>query len=263
MQNIKLFISLAFRSEGTKQYYNDAIYDFNAIHMRKYIQALGKEIISSAQGMEDSQVSEIEFGIGAFNNQLVSDMEDLYELINKNFRLSRNVKVVLHATPGGMDFYKFTVGRHFHDAEIILEFPSLNNEDLINKGYKSNKDQIIEILKLSHDLQYPSLSVEIDNGEYLNETLELLSQYKLLSVYFKNKLNENQLNKVQNVLKPVGYKYLDNYFSRSASSLTETEQLGSGINAINRFSDISYKNTDDLDLYLQYSDDFEKIAHKI
>lgn len=263
MQDIKIYISLAFRSEGNRDFCKEAVYDFNAKDMREYISALKKEIITSSDGMDDSIVKVIEFGIGAFNNQLVSDMEDIYSLINKHFNVARNAKVILHATPGGMDFYKFTIGRHFNNAEIILEFPSVDNDDLLRQGYNSDPKQLEEVFKLSNDLQYPSLSCIIDNGKYMTETIAFLSKQKIVSISFTDTLSAAQEEVASSMLIPAGFIYSENCYTKKDLQLTDTDQLGIGLNAISTFDNISYQNTSDLNLYLKNSEDFQIIAHKI
>lgn len=261
MNNIKLFISLAFRSEGNSSYFPDAIYDFNAKDMREYIKALKSEIIASSNGMEDIKISLIEFGIGAFNNHIVSDIEDIYALILEKFNVTKDVRVILNATPGGMNLYKFTVGRHMNNAEIILNFPSINDEDLKDKGYKTTKDEITEVFKLSYDLEYPAFSCRIDNGKYLSETISFLKKYNLKSISFNEALSQEKLKEIETDLN--NYLYADGYFRKDNNTETPKDVLGVGINAISTFDNISYKNTADLNLYLRCSEDFETIAHKI
>ncbi len=263
MENIKLFISLAFRKEGKPEAHPEAIFNLEPITMRNYLEALKKEIIASSVGTEDCLVTEIEFGIGSFTHQVISDMEDLYRLIQTHYHVDKKVRVTLFATPAGLDFYKFTIGRHFNQAAITMEFPSFDPEDLKSHGYSSTEASIQGILKQAFDLQYPALECRIEPNQHLQATLEILAPAKISAICFMRPLTQQQKDLGETTLSPYGFKWDQQAFRKQPFHSTPLDQIGCGINAVTIFENIAYQNTADLSTYLEYSEDFEKIAHPI
>ena len=254
MEQIKLFISLAFRKEGLASQYPDCIFDFSAKEINEYINALKKEITAASNGCENCQVIEIELGNGSYAHYSSIYIEEIIEHVKQCFHVAKDVHVTLHSSCANFTFYSATIARQLNHATIIIDVPSFNENILHDYNYHTSVQTMKEALQIGFDQQLRDFIVEIDPSiDFVSCLEQLATTTKVKKITFTHELNEKE--KV--LFEPYKDCFEVHTFKES------NDQIGVGLGAISIMQDVKYKNTNDLAFYLENAEDFEKIASKL
>ncbi len=254
MEEIKLNISLAFRKEGANEFNSESVYDLDGGKMNRYLNALKKEMEAGKEDNADFLVSAISFNNGSYSHYAINDIQDLYEAIKANFNVSKDVKVSIHTTPIAFNFFRLMCAKQLNKAEIILEIPTANEELLTKWNYESLK-KCEEASELVFNEAYANSAILLDSEhqsiELLRESIEHFSSH-IHHFYFTKPLSDEQLANLGDIP------------GISSEGINVTckamNELGVGLNAHTNIYGNKAKNTGDLELYLNHSDDFEKIT---
>ena len=254
MEQIKLFISLAFRKEGLATQYPDCIFNFTAKEINEYINALKKEITAASIGCENCQVTEIELGNGSYAHYSSIHIEEIINHVKASFHVAQDVHVTLHCSCANFTFYSATIARQLNHATIVIDVPSLNENILRDYNYHTNVRTMREALQIGFDQQLKNFIIEIDPSIDFEDCLEqLATTTKVKKITFTHELNEKE--------KALFEPYKDRFEIHTFQEVND--QIGVGLGAISIMQDVKYKNTNDFAFYLENADDFEKIASKI
>ena len=268
MDSIRLFISLPFQRDGIAREYPDCIRDFRAPELNRYLHALREEIASAAEGLEDCQVSELVFGVGSFCHIPSDDLEALYDLIGKSFRLSRRVDVSLQAAPRGFDFFRLTSAKHLNQAMIRFLTPSLDAEALREAGF-CQAEEIIEALDVCFQAGYHRFCCVVSPArnptpELFRRTLSGLLQKGPCGFCFDGGLSEEQRRIVSETLGGAYRETLEGWFlPGSVPPHAAIDQIGCGLASVTQVGEVRVQASSDLDFYCAHAADFEALVHPI
>lgn len=268
MDQIRLFISLPFQRDGTARDYPDCIRDFRAPELNRYLHALREEIASAAGGLEDCQVTELVFGVGSFCHIPADNLEDLYSLIGKHFRLSLQVAVTLQAAPRGFDFFRLTAAKHLNQALIRFLTPSLDDDALREAGF-CPAEELLNALDVCFQAGYHRFCCVVSPArnattEQLRRTLDGLLQKGPCGFCFDGELSEDQRRIVIETLDGPYSETPDGWFLPGTAPVhAEMDQIGCGLAAVTQVGGVRVQASDDLDYYCEHAADFEALVHPI
>ncbi len=268
MDKIRLFISLPFQRDGRAQDYPDCIREFKAPELNRYLTALREEIASAGEGMEDCQVTELVFGTGSICHIPPDDLEELYALIGKHFRVSPKVQISLQATPRGFDFFRLTAAKHLNQAMLYFLTPSLDESVLQGLSFPA-QTEVLTALDVCFQAGYHRFCCMVSpkwnpaDGQ-LEATLRLLLQKGPCGFRFDSPLNVEQRRAVLSVLGERFEETPEGWFlPDTAPQREEIDQIGCGLAAITQVGDVRVQASSDLDFYCAHATDFEALVHPI
>lgn len=268
MEAVKLFISLPFQKDGTEEAFPGRLRAFRAPELNRYLDALRREIRSAAEGMEDTEVSALEFGFGSFCHIPPDDLAALYSLIGSCFRLKPGLRVTLNATPRGFDFYRLNAARQAGEAQIRFLTPCVQDEGLRAAGF-GTAEELLGALDVCFQAGYHRFVCELSpachpTAAALADSLGKLLQKRPEGFTFDAQLTPEQRETAARLLCPSYVERPEGFFlPRAVPVEPEEDQLGCGLGAVTRFGGAAVRNTTDFDFYCEHAEDFELIAKPI
>lgn len=263
MDNIRLFLSLPFQRDGNAADYPDCVKQFRARELDRYLQALRAEIVSAAEGLEDCLVTELECGVGSFCHIPSDELEALFDLVRRHYRLSPHAAVSLRAAPSGFDFYRLTAAKHLNEARIDFLTPCLDDDRLAELGF-CKAEAILNALDVCFQAGYHRFTCLLSPrchsiAEELGASAASLAQKKPGAIRFDAPLTPEEREAVASALggsyHPDGDAWLREGFSLARDE--SLDQIGCGLAAVSKAGETLVKATADFDFYCEHSTEFE------
>ncbi len=265
MEPIRLFISLPFLTCGREEDYPLCLRRFRAPELRRYLEALRREIPAAAEGLEDCAVTEVEFGLGSFTHLPPEDLEALYRLIGKHFRLEKHCAVTLQAAPAGFDFFRLNAARHMDQAWLRFLIPSLDAEQLRAAAF-GTPEEALAALEVCYQDNYHRFTCRLSpkynpTPEILRASLTGLLAKRPGGFLFDAPLGDEERALVRETL-PAEYRETPQGWLRGdlEPPAPAAGQVGCGLGAVTRFGDSEARSSTDFDFYCAHSDDFELLV---
>ena len=276
------FLSFPMEKEGWKQ----------------YLEALKREIKSSAFLSGEYEVSSVFFGGGTPSYLPAEEIGTILEKLKSSFLFRSDAEISLEANPGTVTAEKLAVYRRAGIGRISFGCQSTDNRELLKLGRIHTFEEFLESWQLARQEGFTNLNVDLMSGlpgqsvsswESSLRTIaklgpEHISAYSLIleegtPFFEKQELlelpdeeNERQMyERTCEILAEYGYHQYeisnyakDGYECRhNLGYWTGTEYLGLGLGASSLLNHIRYRNTEDFGLYCRQSGQTEQIREVV
>ena len=249
-----------------------------------YILALARELAANADEFRDCRVEAIRLGCGTASIMSGNDFDQLCRLIRERYDVAENAPVTMRCSPADINGANQPFYNRNHVTRYDLEFYSLEPQDYIHLDYLNYMDQLPYIssgfLRAS---QRPVMGFILLYGKktvskwgfrhsVLETTRRPVSHVILQKCAGEDQLDEagcaKQLTEAAELLTEAGYhEYLPRRWAKEGSedrfwteAATGTSVLAFGLGAYTSIDGAVSRNTTDLELYLNHSDDYAAIT---
>ena len=252
--------------------------------VHRYILALARELAANAGEFSDCRVEAIRLGFGTASIMNGNDFDQLCRLIRERYDLAENAALSMRTSPGDINGANQPFYNRNHVTRYDLELYSLEPQDFVHLNYLNYMDQLPYIssgfLRAS---QRPVMGIVLLYGKktvsrwgfrhsLLETTRRPFSHVLLQKCAGTDMLDEKdcegQLAEAAELLTAAGYhEYLPRRWAKEGSddlfwtkAAAGTPVLAFGLGAETCIDGAASKNTDDMELYLNYSGEYEKIT---
>ena len=266
--------------------------------IKKYVEALKREINKCKIGKEDYMVKTIYFGGGTPSFIESKYTVEILEAIKEKFNISKNAEITIEINPGTVteeklkDYYEVGINR------ISFGLQSTNSQLLKLVGRIHSYSSFLEGYNLARKTGFKNINVDLmiglpvqtlkDVQKDLSRIIELnpehVSVYSLIveegtrieekiknkELYLPSeKLERKMYWEVKKKLEEAGYIHYEisnfakaGYESKhNLSCWNQEEYLGFGLAAHSYFNNVRYSNTDDFEEYFDWPEN-SKIIHE-
>ena len=266
--------------------------------IKKYVEALKREINKCKIGKEDYMVKTIYFGGGTPSFIESKYIVEILEAIKEKFNISKNAEITIEINPGTVieeklkDYYEVGINR------ISFGLQSTNSQLLKLVGRIHSYSSFLEGYNLARKTGFKNINVDLmiglpvqtlkDVQKDLSRIIELnpehVSVYSLIveegtrieekiknkELYLPSeKLERKMYWEVKKKLEEAGYIHYEisnfakaGYESKhNLSCWNQEEYLGFGLAAHSYFNNVRYSNTDDFEEYFDCPEN-SKIIHE-
>ena len=266
--------------------------------IKKYVEALKREINKCKIGKEDYMVKTIYFGGGTPSFIESKYIVEILEAIKEKFNISKNAEITIEINPGTVteeklkDYYEVGINR------ISFGLQSTNSQLLKLVGRIHSYSSFLEGYNLARKTGFKNINVDLmiglpvqtlkDVQKDLSRIIELnpehVSVYSLIveegtrieekiknkELYLPSeKLERKMYWEVKKKLEEAGYIHYEisnfakaGYESKhNLSCWNQEEYLGFGLAAHSYFNNVRYSNTDDFEEYFDWPEN-SKIIHE-
>lgn len=278
MPDLKLCVSVPFRSYGDASYFKDAVFGANDAVKAEYARALVADIEASAQEMEDFRVTSVEFGPAPLDALDTRSLQAVMRAIRKRYSVTPDACLYGYALPGGVsaDLMGFVRGAGFHHLE--LQLLSADPRALKRIGMPPSADYL-QVTRYVMEMSGGGVAagVEVDaglGGGWLDvlHSLQAACDFEGSYVRVTGVTAGELFEQCARYLEKRGYAYQAEacgpgaVFCRAGFALPTAEpvaQLGFGLGALTRLEGAVCQTTRDLRCYCAHSDDFAQIARVV
>ena len=249
-----------------------------------YILALARELAANADEFGDCRVEAVRLGGGTASMMSGNDFDQLCRLIRDRYDVTENASFTMRCSPADINGANQPFYNRNHVTRYDLEFYSLEPQDYIHLDYLNYMDQLPYIssgfLRAS---QRPVMGFVLLYGKktvskwgfrhsVLETTRRPVSHVILQRCAGEDRLDEagcaQQLAEAAELLSEAGFhEYLPGRWAKEGSEdrfWTEAAAgnpvLAFGLGAYTCIDGAVSRNTTDLDLYLNHSDDYAAIT---
>ncbi len=258
----------------------------NSDLVRRYVLALARELAANAEEFSDCRVEAVRLGGGTASIMNGADFDRLCRLIRERYDVAEGAGFSMRVSPADINGANQPFYNRNHVTRYDLEFYSLEPQDFIHLDWLNYMDQLPYIssgfLRAS---QRPVMGFVLLYGKktvsrygfrhsVLETTRRPVSHVILQKCAGEDRMDEEscerQLQEAAELLTAAGYReYLpqrwakegceDLFWTKAAAG---TPVLGFGLGAVTCIDGAVSKNTEDLELYLDRSGDYEAITAK-
>jgi oxygen-independent coproporphyrinogen-3 oxidase len=249
-----------------------------------YIMALAKELAANAEEFQDCRIKAIRLGGGTASIMNGTDFDNLCRLIRERYDLAEDAGITMRTSPADINGANQPFYNRNHVTRYDLEFFSLEPQDFIHLDYLNYLDQLPYIssgfLRAS---QRPVMGIILLYGKktvsrwgfrrsVLEATRKPFSHVLLQKCAGEDQLDDEscsaQLTEAAGLLSEAGFvEYLPKRWAKPGcedlfwtEAAAGTPVLGFGLGAKTCIDGAFSCNTDDLQLYLKESGNYEAIT---
>lgn len=244
-------------------------------------------------------VTTIFFGGGTPSILEGSQMQRIMTALEKHFQIAEDAEISMEANPGTLTEEKLSAYREAGINRISLGLQSANNEELMRLGRIHTYEEFLESYELARKCGFDNINIDLISAipkqtvksweESLKQIIKLnpehISAYSLIveeGTTFANLYGEGtegakelpseedereMYHRTEALLKEAGYhRYeISNYAKKgkecrhNVGYWERKNYLGIGLGASSLVDNVRYKNTDDLEYYIQYASKLSKI----
>ena len=267
--------------------------------IKKYIEALKKEIISQSELAKDYVVTSVFFGGGTPSILSGTQMKILLKTIYKTFCIADKAEISMEANPGTVTKRKLKAYRNAGINRISFGLQSTNDKELKVLGRIHTYKEFLKSFSLARECGFDNINVDLISA-IPNQTVESwetsvrnilklepehISAYSLIveegtpfyEAYGEGAPLEELLpseederlmyQRTEELLEEAGYhRYeISNYAKKGKECRhnlgywERKEYLGLGLGSSSLIRNARFKNCDDLELYMEHSDDILQI----
>ena len=248
---------------------------------------------------EDIQVTSIFLGGGTPSILTATHIRKIFQTLYKIFKISRDAEITIEANPGTVTKEKLDVYKQVGINRISFGLQSTNNDELRMLGRIHTYEEFLESYKLARECGFDNINIDLMSAipkqtlESWERTLqkvirlkpEHISAYSLIieegtpfaEIYGEGKTGEKELpseeeerriyKRTEELLEVAGYhRYeISNYAKegrRCKHNLGYWERknyLGLGLGAASLVDNVRYRNTEDLNFYMEHASELNVI----
>ena len=264
-----------------------------------YVEKLIDEIHAHDASNRENMVTTIFFGGGTPSLLNGSQMQKVMGALRENFEISKDAEISMEANPGTVTKEKLSAYKEAGINRISFGLQSTNNEELKLLGRIHTYEEFLESYRMARECGFDNINVDLisaipkqtlsDWRLDLRRIAELkpehISAYSLIveeetpfaSMYGEGTAGEKDLpseedermmyQQTEEILEATGYhRYEVSNYAKEGKECRHNlgywerkNYLGIGLGASSLIDNVRYKNTDDLQKYLEQSSNLEVI----
>ena len=264
-----------------------------------YVEKLIKEIKAHGIKNEDRMVTTIFFGGGTPSILNGSQMQKIMQALNSAFEIDKNAEISMEANPGTVTKEKLNAFRAAGINRISFGLQSTNDEELKLLGRIHTYEEFLESFHMARECGFDNMNVDLISAipgqtvESWEESVqkivslnpEHISAYSLIieegtpfyEIYGEGMSGEKLLpseedermmyQRTEELLKQAGYhRYEISNYAKEGKECRHNlgywerkDYLGIGLGASSLMENVRFKNTEDLQYYLEHAGELEKI----
>ena len=261
----------------------------------KYFMALKKEVVYSSEKYKDYEVKSVFFGGGTPSFPDSNYICDILSAIRENFSVFDGAEITLEMNPGTASFDKMKEYLSAGINRLSIGAQSLNDRELKCLGRIHDAETFLETFKMAREAGFENINVDLMSAipdqsvesylETLKKVTELspehISAYSLIveegTPFFDMDLNlvseddeRKMYHETRRILSELGYhRYEISNYARDGYECYHNKvywdygfYLGLGLGASSMVDYIRWRNTTNIDKYLEASKD-KKMPQKI
>lgn len=151
-----------------------------------YVETLKKEIIISNQYLGGEEVRTIYFGGGTPSLLSLNHIEDILELLHKNFNIISNPEITLEVNPDTIDKEKMFSLKKLGINRISIGIQSFNDEDLKYLDRRHDSRHALQVIDDLKSVDFNKLTLDLIYGI---PTLTEESWNKNLDIFFSTEIS--------------------------------------------------------------------------
>ena len=288
------FLSAAQDDETIDKYVNALVAEIGANGERTQVNSLSED--------KEFLVTSVFLGGGTPSILYPEQIERIFKALRENFEISKDAEISMEANPGTVTREKLHVYKQCGINRISFGLQSANNEELKLLGRIHTYEEFLESYRLARECGFDNINVDLISAipkqtlQSFEETLqkiialnpEHISAYSLIveegtpfaEIYGEGCLKEKDLpseeeeraiyQRTKELLEHAGYhRYEISNYAKAGKECKHNlgywerkEYLGLGLGAASLQDNIRYRNTDDLNIYLQHSQNLSKIREE-
>lgn len=270
--------------------------------IERYVEKLIEEIYAHGLCGYEAVVTTIFFGGGTPSILSGSQMQRIMKVLKENFKLSEDAEISMEANPGTVTEEKLRAYKRAGINRISFGLQSTNNEELKLLGRIHTFEEFLESFRLARECGFDNINVDLISAiprqtvESWQESVgqvaalepEHISAYSLIieegtpfaKLYGDGTKGESELpseederrmyHVTEEVLETAGYhRYEISNYAKEGKECRHNlgywerkNYLGVGLGASSLIENMRYKNTDDLQKYLEHSSDLQVIQEE-
>ena len=236
----------------------------------KYVQALAKEIVNCAGGMDDVEIDAVRFVGGEIHFLWEQDLRLLMEKVLSCFKVSKDAEFISYAVPGRMTAGPVKALKEF-GFEQMIDIPSFDLSECRGGGiaYKAGQS-----LQAYSGLEIPVKGLRTSLGlvarsaqQWACNQEEIMKMEPSIIEFTPSAFEQDQALQAEffDAITTRGYTQVrPNIYTRDGVEPVyqydlESEYLGVGLDAQCRLDGYYTRNTDDMSGYIQCADDYTKL----
>ena len=190
--------------------------DFNSHTFRineNYINALNKDLLHSAQYVDNRLIQSIFIGGGTPSLMSIKDLDLLFNTIHKNYKLTDNAEITIEVNPSSASLEKFNFYQDIGINRVSIGVQSFVNKYLKFLGRVHNNNQAISALSMATEV-FDNVNCDIIFG-LQNQSLAEVENDLLTALKF----NISHLSFYQLTIEP------NTYFAKYTPILPDDDKL--------------------------------------
>lgn len=249
--------------------------------LHAYALALKQEIEASGDGMEDVEVAEISFGGGIAGMLSARDIQELMRAIRRTFSVKEGAETLLTLFPGSLDLNVVNTYREAKINRLLFEVPSLIVRECRELDFPDTLPALDMTNYVLQSMRFSEFGFRVMSGiagrtkERWENILRQICHYgpQFLEFYPVDLSVDDggQYPELTSRLQSAGYeKAGERRFVRKGfcvdnfkAEQEHREYLGIGLGAESCMDGYRTRNTRDMQTYLAYSGDFQRILTEV
>lgn len=246
-----------------------------------YAQALKREIEASGAGMEDVEIMAVWLGGGIAGILPAREIEELMRTVRRTFTVKERAETLLTLFPGSLDLNVVNTYRRAGIGRLLFEIPSLVTRECRELGFPETLPALDMTNYILESMRFTGFGLRVMSGiagrtkERWENIFRQIFHYnpQFLELYPLDGAvdDESQYPQIKERLCAAGYERImaQRYVRRDFQVLNfeaerdSTEYLGIGLGAESCMDGYRTRNTTDMQTYLAYSGDFQRILQDI
>lgn len=267
MESIRLELAIPFRLDGEPQNFPGEVFHFAPAVKRAYLKALTTELTAAAVDLTDSEITWVDFSAG-FVFLEYEQLQDLMRHIRASFRVAQDVVVTACCEPGRISTGVLNFCKNAKMRDLTLLYRCADPAWGKARGLLPANIELSHSRSVFEHSMFRQYSLLVDaqgqTAAQWKQTLHDAAGSIPQSIRLRN-AEGDPAAQAQKILPEHGYHAAGEmtYLYKDAKPLPSVPAtvLGCGLGAESRMDGLRCRNTTDLDQYLRYSGEIEKIAH--
>ncbi len=274
MEQLELRLSVPFRLDGQPEQWPGCIFHYNNRQKALYVEALIREIESAADG-EDAVISAVTLE-GCFFLLEYEQLMEIARTIRRHFSLAERMIWRAHCEPGRLSTGVLNFCKNMGFYELCIDYRTSSPEEAKALGFPPAYTEMQHTKQVLDQSVFDRFSLRLAGDgcnrtdAVWNRTLREAAGFGPMAIRLPATVTEARRETAMQKLAAAGYRLLPGkpaVFVKKDMDFEPRKEhngiLGCGLGAVTRLDGLACQNTDDLELYLQASADFARIARRL
>lgn len=185
---LSIYVHIPFCSSACKFCFYSKKIEPERDEVLYYLQQLSIEMAMYSKFLKYAKVKTLYIGGGSPSYLNQSEINILFENLNKHFNLSEIEEITFESEPNTLSFDKIIALKKNEVTRISVGVQSLNNDILKNYNRSHNRDLAIETIKHLSDSNINTFNIDFIYGlegqtiDQIEETIEIIKKYSIPSI---------------------------------------------------------------------------------
>lgn len=274
MEQLELRLSIPFRLDGQPDQWPGCIFHYNNRLKALYTDALIRELAAAANG-EEAQIGAVTLE-GCFFLLEYEQLMEIARTIRGHFSLAERVIWRAHCEPGRLSTGVLNFCKNVGFYELCIDYRTSSPDEARALGFPPAYTEMQHTKQVLDHSVFRRFSLLLEEAgcnqtdAVWKETLREAAGFGPMAIRLPATIAKSRWEAAMQRLAAADYKPLPgdpSIFVKQGmefeSGNTQSGILGCGLGAVTRLDGLACQNTNDLELYLQASADFTKIAQPL